>query len=168
VQAALQDVDSARAAFYPDINLSAFAGLDALKLSSLLHAANREYGVTPALHLPIFDAGRLRAGLAARRADVALAAAQYEQALQSAIADVNDATLRLQGAQRERESIAAQLKAREHELASAQRRERAGLIDGRARLGDELALTALQDEELVRHAQALAARVDLDHALGLR
>jgi multidrug efflux system outer membrane protein len=168
VQAALKDVDSARAAFYPDLSLSAFAGLDALQLSSLLHSANREYGVAPALHLPIFDAGRLRAGLDARRGDVALAAAQYDQALQSAIADVNDATLRLQGAQREHESLLAQQQARTRELASAQRRERAGLADGRVRLADELALTALQDQELNRHAQALAARIDLDHALGLR
>jgi multidrug efflux system outer membrane protein len=166
VQAALKSVDSQRAAFYPDISLSAFAGLDALQLSSLLHAANREAYATPALHLPLFDAGRLRAGLDARRADVALAVAQYDQALQSAIADVNDATLRLQGSERERASIAQQMDAREHALASATRREKAGLADGRERLNDALALTALKDLELNRRTQALVARIDLDHALG--
>ena len=166
VQAALKDVDSQRAAFYPDISISALAGFDALKIGSLLHDANREIGVTPALHLPIFDAGRLRAGLDARRADVALAVAQYDQALQSAVGDVNDATLRLQGAAREAEPLAAQVHARERDLASAGARERAGLIDGRERLVDELALTALQDQDLNRRTQALLARVDLDHALG--
>jgi multidrug efflux system outer membrane protein len=166
VAASLKDVDAQRAAFYPDLSLSALVGLDSVKIGSLLHAANREIGATPALHLPIFDAGRLRAGLDARRADVAVAAAQYDQALQAAIADVNDATLRLQGAAREREPIAAQLRAREHALASAAARERAGLADGRERLVDQLLVTALQDQELTRRTQALVARVDLDRALG--
>jgi len=166
VAASLKDVDAQRAAFYPDVSISALAGLDSVKIGSLLHASNRELGATPALHLPIFDAGRLRAGLDARRADVALAVAQYDQALQSAIGDVNDATLRLQGALRERESLAAQARARERALASARAREHAGLADGRERLAGELALTALRDQELTRRTQALLARVDLDRALG--
>ncbi len=166
VQASLKDVDAQRAAFYPDISISALAGFDALKLGSLLNGSNREFAATPAIHLPIFDAGRLRAGLDARRADVALAVAQYDQALQSAIGDVNDATVRLQGAAREAEPLAAQVGARQHDLASAQARERAGLIDGHERLVDELVLTTLQDQELNRRTQALFARIDLDHALG--
>jgi multidrug efflux system outer membrane protein len=166
VEASLKDVDAQRAAFYPDVSLSALAGLDSVRIGSLLHASNREIGATPALHLPIFDAGRLRTGLDARRADVALAVAQYDQALQSAIADVNDATLRLQGAAQEREPLAAQLRARERALASATAREHAGLADGRERLIDQLAITALQDQELTCRTQALLARVDLDHALG--
>ena len=166
VQAALKDVDSQRAAFYPDINISALAGFDALQLGSLLHAANRELAATPAIHLPIFDAGRLRAGLDAKRADVALAIAQYDQALQQAVGDVNDATVRLQGAQREAAPLAAQEHAREHDLASARAREQAGLIDGQQRLVDELVLSGLQDQQLSLRLQTLLARIDLDHALG--
>jgi len=166
VQAALKDVDSQRAAFYPDISISALAGFDALQLSSLLHGANREIAATPAIHLPIFDAGRLRAGLDARRADVALAAAQYDQALQQAIGEVNDATVRLQGAWREAAPLEGQRRGRERDLASARLREQAGLIDGRERLVDEIVLTTLQDQEVNLRLQTLLARIDLDHALG--
>ena len=166
VQAALKEVDSQRAAFYPDINISALAGFDSLAITTLLHRSNREVAVTPAIHLPIFDAGRLRAGLDARRADVTLAVAQYDQALQQAVADVNDATVRLQGAQREVAPLAGQRHGRERDLASAKVREQAGLIDGRERLVDELVLTALQDQEVNLRLQTLVARIDLDHALG--
>jgi len=166
VQAMLKEVDSQRAAFYPDVSISALAGFDALQLSSLLHASNRELAATPAIHLPIFDAGRLRADLDVRRADVALAVAQYDQVLQQAVADVNDATVRVQGAQREATPLAAQTRAREYDLASVRAREQAGLIDGQQRLVDELVLTGLQDQELNRRMQALLARIDLDHALG--
>ena len=166
VQAALKDVDSQRAAFYPDVSISALAGFDALQLSSLFHGANREFAATPAIHLPIFDAGRLRAGLDSKRADVALAVAQYDQALQQAIGDVNDATVRLQGAQREAAPLAGQRRGRERDLASAKAREQVGLIDGQQRLVDELVLTALQDQEVALRLQTLVARIDLDHALG--
>ena len=166
VQAALKDVDSQRAAFYPDVSISALAGFDALQLGSLLHGANREFAATPAIHLPIFDAGRLRAGLDSRRADVALAVAQYDQALQQAVADVNDATVRLQGAQREAAPLAGQRQGRERDLANAKVREQAGLIDGQQRLVDELVLTALQDQDVNLRLQTLVARIDLDRALG--
>jgi multidrug efflux system outer membrane protein len=166
VQAALKDVAAQRAAFYPDVSISALAGFDALQLSSLLHGSNRELAATPAIHLPIFDAGRLRAGLDAKRADVALAVAQYDQALQQAVGEVNDASVRLQGAQREAAPLEGQRRGREHDLAGARLREQAGLIDGHERLVDELVLTALQDQELNLRLQTLLARIDLDHALG--
>ena len=166
VQAALKEVDSQRAAFYPDINISALAGFDSIQLTTLLHRSNREVSVTPAIHLPIFDAGRLRAGLDARRADVALAVAQYDQALQQAVGDVNDATVRLQGAQREVAPLEGQRRGRERDLASARTREQAGLIDGQQRLVDEFVLTSLQDAEVNLRLQTLLARIDLDHALG--
>ena len=166
VQAALKDVDSQRAAFYPDVSITALAGFDALQLSSLFHGSNREFAATPAIHLPIFDAGRLRAGLDSKRADVALAVAQYDQAVQQAIGDVNDATVRLQGAQREAAPLAGQRRGRERDLASAKAREQVGLIDGQQRLADELVLTALQDQEVTLRLQTLVARIDLDHALG--
>ncbi len=165
-RAALKDVDSQRAAFYPDVSISALAGFDALQLSSLLHGANREIAATPAIHLPIFDAGRLRASLDARRADAALAVAQYDQAVQQAVGEVNDATVRVQGALREAAPLAAQVQGRERDLASARAREAAGLIDGQQRLVDELVLTGLRDQALGLRLQTLLARIDLDHALG--
>ncbi|HXA47920.1 MAG TPA: efflux transporter outer membrane subunit, partial [Burkholderiaceae bacterium] len=166
VQASLHEVDAARAAFYPDLNLSAFIGLTSLPLSSLLHGDSRMQGFTPALHLPIFDAGRLRAGLDSNRADVELAVAQYDQSVQTAVGEVNDAAIKLKGAQREQESLTAQVTARNRDLASAQRRVHAGLADGRELARDQLSLLALNDLELTRQQHALSAQIDLIKALG--
>src|SRR5262249_10614858 len=51
----------AKKAFYPDINLLGVAGFAAIGLSPLLSASSAQYGAGPAIHLPIFDAGELRA-----------------------------------------------------------------------------------------------------------
>jgi multidrug efflux system outer membrane protein len=166
VQASLHDVEAARAAFYPDINLSAFIGLTSLEMSQLLHASSLTHGITPALHLPIFDAGRLRAELNAERAEAGLAVAQYDQSVQTAVGEVNDAAVKLNGAIREQAALTEQLSARQRDLDSAQRRVRTGLADGREVARDRLLLLVLNDQELVRQQHSLSAQVDLIKALG--
>lgn len=82
------DVKEAKAEFYPDINLSAAIGLDAFGFGRFLTAASRTASVGPAIHLPIFDAGELRARLKGRYADFDHAVATYNQALVTALSEV--------------------------------------------------------------------------------
>lgn len=166
LKTALRDVDVSRAAFYPDINITALAGFSGFGLSDLLKSSSRNIGVTPAISLPIFDAGRLRANLDSSRADVTLAIAQYDQSVQTAVADVNDAFVQLQGAQREQAALEQQIAARQRDLASAQRRQKAGLIDGRDAVRDRLAILALNDQEYAREQRAISSRIALIKALG--
>ena len=76
VEAATQGVNSARSEFYPNINIGAFIGLNSLGLDRLFNGSSRQMGVTPALRLPIFDGGRLRAQLGGRQAELDAATAQ--------------------------------------------------------------------------------------------
>ncbi len=57
IEASLSEVDAAKAAFYPDINLMAFLQQDALHLSDLFRHSAQQMGVTAGLTLPIFDSG---------------------------------------------------------------------------------------------------------------
>jgi NodT family efflux transporter outer membrane factor (OMF) lipoprotein len=88
VDAAMHDVKEAKTEFYPDINLSAAIGLDAFGFGHFLSAASRTASVGPAIHLPIFDAGELRAQLKGRYAEFDYEVAAYNQTLVSALADV--------------------------------------------------------------------------------
>jgi NodT family efflux transporter outer membrane factor (OMF) lipoprotein len=90
VQAATQDVASARAQFYPNINLVAFAGFGSIGLDRLLQAGSLQWGVGPALRLPIFDGGRLRANLRGKTADLDAAVESYNAAVIDAVRDVAD------------------------------------------------------------------------------
>jgi len=166
VQASVSDVDSAKAAFYPDINLSASVGLSSLAMGRLFDADSKQAGVTPAIHLPIFDAGRLRAGLESRRADVDLAIAQYSQSIQNAINDINHAALQTQGAEDEAEPLARQIQARQHDIDNTRQQLKAGLADGRALSSRELQKALLDDQEVARQGRALQAHIDLIKALG--
>ena len=88
VDAITHEVKEAKAEFYPDINLSAAIGLDAFGFGRFLTAASRTASVGPAIHLPIFDAGELRAQLKGRYAEFDYAIASYNQTLVTALADV--------------------------------------------------------------------------------
>ncbi|QYY33915.1 efflux transporter outer membrane subunit (plasmid) [Cupriavidus pinatubonensis] len=88
VDATLHDIKVAKAEFYPDINLSAMIGLDAFGWGRFLRAASRTASAGPAIHLPIFDGGALRAQLKGRYAEFDFAVASYNESLTNALTDV--------------------------------------------------------------------------------
>jgi NodT family efflux transporter outer membrane factor (OMF) lipoprotein len=90
VESASRDTDVARGLFYPNINLSAYAGFSAIGLGNVLKSGSELWNVTPAISLPIFDGGRLRANLRAKTADVDAAVLAYNSTVLEAAHDVAD------------------------------------------------------------------------------
>ncbi len=88
VDATLHDIKVAKAEFYPDINLTAMIGLDAIGWGRFLRAASRTASGGAAIHLPIFDGGALRAQLKGRYAEFDFAVANYNETLVNALTDV--------------------------------------------------------------------------------
>lgn len=82
--------DAAKAEFYPNINLVAFAGTAAVGLDNLFHSNSAAWGVGPALHLPVFDAGKLKANYRAHTADIDIAVAAYNQVVLGAVQETAD------------------------------------------------------------------------------
>lgn len=110
-EAAGKRIDQAKAAFYPNVNLSAFIGVQALQLNYMGKSGADIGAIGPAISLPIFDGGRLRGQLRGAEADYAEAVANYDRAVVQALQDVADAATsqKLLGAQiaRTDESVAA-------------------------------------------------------------
>jgi len=92
-QAAAQRIDAARAAFYPNVNLLAFVGVQSLGLDVLGKRGSTVASVGPAISLPIFDGGRLRGQLRGANAEYAEAVANYDRTLQQALQEVADAAI---------------------------------------------------------------------------
>ncbi|WP_250451730.1 efflux transporter outer membrane subunit [Caballeronia sp. ATUFL_M2_KS44] len=88
IEAATHNIKEAKAEFFPDINLAAGFGFDAFGWGRFLQASSRQIQAGPAIHLPIFDAGALRAQLKGRYADFEGDVANYNQTLVNALNDV--------------------------------------------------------------------------------
>ncbi|WP_380785612.1 efflux transporter outer membrane subunit [Sphingomonas sp. R86521] len=85
----------ARKAFYPNVNLAALAGFQAVGLGNLLSLDAGTVGAGPAVHLPIFDNGRLKADLAGATAALDLATADYNDRVIGAVREAADAMSRV-------------------------------------------------------------------------
>lgn len=88
VEAAGQNIRSVKTRFLPNISIGALAGLVAPSSMDLFALSSRFYEVAPAISLPIFDGGALRADLAGKDAARDMAVAQYNQTLVHAINQV--------------------------------------------------------------------------------
>jgi NodT family efflux transporter outer membrane factor (OMF) lipoprotein len=92
-EAAAKRIHVSQAQFYPNVNLSGFIGVQALGLDMLKEDGSGIGSIGPAITLPIFNGGRLRAQLRGAEAEYAEAVANYEKTLVQALQEVADAAV---------------------------------------------------------------------------
>jgi multidrug efflux system outer membrane protein len=94
LKAANAKIGAARAAFFPQVTLTASGGTTSGAVSSLFSGPAAIWSFAPQVTLPIFAGGANRASLDYAKAEQRVAVAQYEKAIQSAFRDVADALAR--------------------------------------------------------------------------
>jgi len=166
VEAATGDVAAQRAQFYPNVNLVAFVGLSTLGLDRLVNAGSQQYGIGPAIRLPIFDAGRLRAGLRGRTADLDVAVENYNATLVDAIHDVADQISSTRSVVRQQSEQAAAQASAEAAYDLATQRYRAGLGGYLTVLAAESNVIAQRRLTTDLRARAIDSQMLLVRALG--
>jgi NodT family efflux transporter outer membrane factor (OMF) lipoprotein len=92
-EAAAKRIHVTRAQFYPNVNLTGFIGLQSAGLDMLKESGSGIGSVGPAVSLPIFNGGRLRAQLRGNEAEYAEAVANYDKVLAQALQEVADAAV---------------------------------------------------------------------------
>jgi len=90
LKAANANIGAARAAFFPNISLTAGVGTMSPNFSGLFGSGTRTWSFAPQLVAPIFTGGSLLANLKVSKIDRDIAVAQYEKAIQSAFREVAD------------------------------------------------------------------------------
>ena len=166
IEAATQDVAAARAEFYPNVNISAFIGFSTVGIDRLIRTGSEQYGAGPAIHLPIFDAGRLRANLRGRAADVDVAVESYNASVVDAVRDAADQLGSLQSIEKQRREQAQAQAAAESAYDLATQRYRAGLGTYLTVLTAETNVLAQRRLTADLDARALDTQVALVRALG--
>jgi NodT family efflux transporter outer membrane factor (OMF) lipoprotein len=166
IDAATSGRRAAHQAFYPDINLIGAAGFAAIGLSTLFNGSSGQYGIGPAIHLPIFDAGELRAKYAGATAQLDEAVANYNQSVVSAVKQTADAITQLQALQGQAAQQGEALRASNASFDLAERRYRSGLSPQLNVLNAEDVLILAKRQDASLSADLLSARVSLLMAMG--
>lgn len=166
LQSANAVIGAARAAFFPRITLTATAGSISPTLASLFEAGTGTWLFSPQLVLPVFDAGRNRAGLDLAQTRKQIQVAAYERAVQAAFRDVADA-LAARGTLQEQ--VAAQQAVRDAEAARvrlAGQRWRNGVTGQLESLDAQRQLLAAEQALVQARERRLANAIALYRALG--
>ncbi|WP_312566718.1 efflux transporter outer membrane subunit [Comamonas sp.] len=85
------NIGAARAALFPSITLTGSVGSGSRELDALFGGGTSTWSFMPQIKLPIFEGGRLRAGVQVAEANQRIALSQYEKAVQTAFKEVADA-----------------------------------------------------------------------------
>jgi multidrug efflux system outer membrane protein len=158
--AANADIKVARAAFFPDVQLTADGGVATAALTSLFGGASSFYAISAAITQPIFEGGRLGGQLDYSRA-------RYDELMQvSAFADTEDALAATQFTrlQQQRQQEAVDRARRAYDISTAQLR--AGTVNLLTVLNTENSLFPAEDALVQAKLARIEASVSLIKALG--
>ena len=97
------EVSAAKADFFPNINLAAFAGIKSVAWNTLFQTGSKTAGYTPAISLPIFTAGSIRANLRAKKASFDQAIFEYNNLLLVSAQEVADHLSQVQTVYKQKE-----------------------------------------------------------------
>ena len=152
------NIGAARAAFFPQISLTATLGTLSTALGSLFGSGTGTYSVAPTATLPIFDFGRRKGNLEYARASQQAAVATYEKTVQTAFREVADALA-------QRGTIGEQVRARRAQADAATVAAR--LSDARYRAGVDSFLVSLDSQRTAYGAQQDLVATRLTYASNL-
>ena len=165
-QAATAQSDAARTLFYPDLNLKGYLGLSAIGLDRVFKSDAQQWGVMPALDLPLFDGDRRRANLQSHLADQDAAIAAYEQGVIDAVREVSEQLVSA-------DSVARQLAEQQQAQQAAEAAYQVAVQRYKAGLGPYLTVLQAEGQVLQQRrlgvdlqARAFDTRVGLARALG--
>ena len=86
----------AKALLFPQVTISGFAGAGGAVISGSTFGPYGVFNVLPAVTLPIFNMGRLDAGVAFNEAVAQEAVLRYQQTIQQALREVSDSLIEIQ------------------------------------------------------------------------
>jgi len=166
IETAFQGREIARKAYYPDVNLIALAGTAAIGFNNLFSLSSAQYGGGAAIHLPIFDAGRLDAQFAGATANLDAAVADYNEAVVTAVRQTADALTDLKSLEAQAGDQKIALSDAQASFDLARERYRSGLSPQQTALDTQSLLLQARQQNAALAADTLSARVTLLMAIG--
>jgi outer membrane protein TolC len=166
ISAALARVSQAQAAQYPSFSIGGSIGLSALTLEALTNSASVLKALLASVSIPLLDGGATKAQVLAQEAALEQARANYQTVVLTALKDVEDALVALQGDRTRQSRLQSAATSAGNAALLAQQRYASGLIDFQTVLQTQRTLLTAQDGVASSQADISADHVRLYKALG--
>jgi multidrug efflux system outer membrane protein len=159
-------IGEAKAAYFPQVNLTGAFGVESIALSDLFTGPARVWQFGPRITIPIFNAGKITNQVRAAEARTEQALVQYQQAVQQAFREVEDALVGHRKVREIRPELEALVEANRRSLRIADLRYRDGLSSYLDVLDAQRQLFVSEIDLARTTRDQLAAVVQLYKALG--
>ncbi|MEM8931741.1 MAG: efflux transporter outer membrane subunit, partial [Acidobacteriota bacterium] len=156
----------ATADLYPRFFLSGRAGTASSRFADVFDAVSRTWSLGPSISWPIFQGGRLRAGVAAAEAELTIAEAEYRHSVLRAVEDVETALVAYAEEELRRRALTDASAASREAADKARIVYDRGLDDFLTVLDAERTLTSTEDALAVAETGVVLRLIDLYAALG--
>lgn len=166
VEAAAASVEVAKAQFLPNVDLLGYIGFQTLTISQLFMWRSIYGAIGPAVHMPLFEGGALRANLGVQGTNYNLAVLQYNELVIKAVKEVLDGISVLQNTSqqvKENQELADIAKNQVHLTEARFKHHLNSSLDV---LNIEQVALQAQDRLMVAQGQKIGAFLALIRALG--
>ncbi|MCC4233697.1 efflux transporter outer membrane subunit [Sphingobium soli] len=166
LRAANANIGAARAAFFPNISLTAAFGSISQGLSNLFGSGSDFWSVAPSANLPIFDFGRNQGNLRYARATYDAMVATYEKSVQTGFREVADALARRGTMERQLEAQTSLRDSARVAYTLSEARFRAGVDSFLTTLDSQRSLYTAEQSLVATRLTREANMVELYRAMG--
>jgi NodT family efflux transporter outer membrane factor (OMF) lipoprotein len=166
IEAAVQGRKVAKDAFLPNVTISGLAGLTAIGLSNFFTGGAFSYSVGPAISVPIFQGGKLRAQYKNATADLDGAVADYDNAVVGAVREASDAITNVRSSDQDLAEQVRVVQGLRDTVRLDEVRVRTGLGSQLDAIDSGFRLLQAEQQLVDMQADALTRRVQLVAALG--
>ncbi len=166
VSAAAAGLGAARADLFPKLVLSASGGIGALAVGGFPTLVEGVYALGAGLTAPIFNAGRIRAHIAAADARLDQVAAKYEKTFLLALEDVENAFVAHTSSKERRDQLLKAETAAEKTYRSSEALYQRGASDYLSVLDAQRTKLSINDERLKAETAVRVSLVSLSRAFG--
>ena len=166
VSAAAASLGAARADLFPKVVLSASGGIGALAVGGFPTLVESVYALGAGLTAPIFNAGRIRAHIAAADARLDQVAAKYEKTFLLALEDVENAFVAHASSKERREQLLKAETAAEKTYRSSEALYQRGASDYLSVLDAQRTKLSINDERVKAETAVRVSLVSLSRAFG--
>lgn len=163
---AASSVRSAEAQKFPSLSLSGSLGLNTVTSSKLFNPETATAGLAAGITSPIFDAGRIRANIAANKAFEEQTVQNYRAIVLTALSEVEDSLIACRKSAERLDSLHLAERSARSAAELSQQRYEAGVTDILTVLDSQRTLLSLEESVISSHADRAIAYVRLYKALG--
>jgi NodT family efflux transporter outer membrane factor (OMF) lipoprotein len=164
--AAHANVDAARAAFFPQIGLSASGGVASAAIGTLIKSSNFAWTIGASLLQTIFDGGNLEGQLRVSKAEQIQLIATYRKAVLSALSDVETSLGQVASLSQQEKHLTDEVNAASEAFRISELQYREGVTDLLTVLTAQQTLFTAQDQLVQIKLARIQADIGLYKALG--